>query len=60
MTSPLITVPQNPVTGGESGHLSDHDHIASGLLALWQCLPEGAIDARISSVSRFSMFGASS
>lgn len=46
MTSPLITVPQNPVTGGESGHLSDHDHIASGLLALWQCLPEGAINAR--------------
>lgn len=38
MTGSLI-IPQNPVTTGQSGHLTDHDDIATSLLTLWQIEP---------------------
>ena len=39
-----ITLPQNDVVAGQSGHLSDHDDIYSGLLTLWTAASQGSIN----------------
>lgn len=40
----FITLPQNPVVAGESGHLSDHGAIASALSTLWGAVPQGVLN----------------
>jgi hypothetical protein len=42
----FITLPQNPVVNGQSGHLLDHEDIQAALLALWQAVPQGAINVK--------------
>lgn len=44
MSSFSIVLPQSPVVPGEDGHLTDHDRIATGLLSLWQSVPQGVIN----------------
>lgn len=42
----FITLPQNPVVAGQSGHLADHEDIESGLVALWAATPQGAVNVK--------------
>lgn len=43
MTS-FITLPQAPVISGESGHLTDHNNIEAGLLALWTAVQQSMVN----------------
>jgi hypothetical protein len=43
--SPWITLPQDPVVAGESGHLNDHHKIYAAVLSLWQAAAQGDINA---------------
>lgn len=38
--SSFITLPQAPVVAGETGHLTDHNNIEAGLLALWTAVQQ--------------------
>src|SRR5881296_1424040 len=44
----FLTLPQNPVTAGMTGHLTDHDNIATDLATLWRAVDEATYNVKSS------------